>query len=107
MGQNAITVVHPPFMPMELIRLVANLSKLTVADVTGERRYKECVRARAVIAVIMREKGLGYAAIARWLKNDRSTVRHACTAFKYNYCDDKVACDILKVARKQFIGEGA
>lgn len=95
------------FLPMELIRLVAQLTHSSVTEITGDRRFKPLVRARAVIAVVMVEKGLNYSSVARWLKIDRTTVKHHCDHYKFNYIDDMVAGKLLKAARKQFIGEGA
>lgn len=63
-----------PRVGTELINQVAAFFKLTFDDIVGKDRSRLFIDARCVVALIMRERGLSYPQIGRFMKRDHSTI---------------------------------
>ncbi len=55
---------------------VADLHSITVEDITGDSRRRECVQARHIAAYLLRGIGMSYPSIGRTLGCDHTTVMH-------------------------------
>lgn len=63
-----------PRVGTELIHQVAAFFKMTFEDIVGKDRNRLFIDARCVVALIMRERGLSYPQIGRFMKRDHSTI---------------------------------
>lgn len=63
-----------PRVGTALIQEAAAFFKITYDDIVGPDRARIFIDARCVVAIIMRERGLSYPQIGRFLKRDHSTV---------------------------------
>lgn len=63
-----------PRIGTALLGKVADFFGLTPADLIGKRKFDILVDARTVFALIMRERGLSYPQIGRFMERDHSTV---------------------------------
>lgn len=65
---------NKPRLSGDTIADVAAYFKVSPDDLTGPNRSSYLVDARRVVALIMRERGLSYPQIARFLRRDHSTI---------------------------------
>lgn len=78
--KETLAKVAPPDGPKrklignELIAEAARFFNLTHADVVGEDRHSLFVDARCVVSLIMKERGLSFPQIGRFLKRDHSSI---------------------------------
>lgn len=68
---------HTPLMADNVIAAAAYLTGTTPQAIKGSSRLSSLVRARRLVAVILREHGFSYPKIARALNRDHSTIVHA------------------------------
>lgn len=65
-----------PRLGTEVIRRVAEMFKVTPQDIVGKARHRILIDARCAVALILRERGLSYPQIGRFMDRDHSTVIH-------------------------------
>lgn len=94
-----------PFFPNELLAFVARSGGVTHADLVGRDKHRNLVRARAVAAIVMRERGVSYLRMAKYFKRDHSTLVHAVNTFGARYANDPKAHEMLDYARHEFLEE--
>ena len=63
-----------PRLGTEVIRQVAEMFKMEPSDIIGKDRHEIYIDARCAVALIMRERGLSYPQIGRFMERDHSTV---------------------------------
>lgn len=63
-----------PRLGTEVIRLVAEMFKMDPADIIGKDRRTIYVDARCAVVLIMRERGLSYPQIGRFMDRDHSSI---------------------------------
>lgn len=90
-------------MPMDIIAFVARSAGITMSDIRGTVKSRIFVRARAVVSVVLRERGLSFTKIGGYLCRDHSTIVHAVNTFAERYKDDPIAQKMLDYARYEFI----
>jgi chromosomal replication initiation ATPase DnaA len=71
----------PPAI-FDLIKQVADSTKLSVGQILGPSRLAEICDARRTVARILASRGLGYAQIGRYLGVDHSSVFYMCNKRK-------------------------
>ena len=92
-----------PFFPNELLAFVARSGGITHADLVGRDKSRKVVRARAVAAIVMRERGISYLRMAKYFNRDHSTLVHAVNTFGTRYANDPKAHEMLDYARYEFL----
>jgi len=71
----------------ELLFCVAGHFGITVVELKGQSRTRNCVHARAVIMRILKDRGLSYPQLAKFVgRGDHSTALHAMNTW-HIYCD--------------------
>ena len=63
-----------PRLGSDVIRGVAEMFKMQPADIVGKDRHGIYIDARCAVALIMRERGLSYPQIGRFMDRDHSTI---------------------------------
>lgn len=63
-----------PRLATEVIRRVAQIFQITPEDITGPDRHMMFTDARSAVTLILRERGMSYPKIARFLNRDHSSV---------------------------------
>lgn len=97
-----MTIAPRPFFPKELMAFVARSAKVSMDDLQGKTKTRHLHRARAVISIVMRERGLSYPYIGKLLHRDHSTIVHAVDTFDERYGNDQAAQSMLDYARYEF-----
>ena len=92
-----------PFFPNELLAFVARSGGITHVDLVGKDKSRKVVRARAVAAIVMRERGISYLRMAKYFNRDHSTLVHAVNTFGTRYANDPKAHEMLDYARFEFL----
>lgn len=97
------------FLPEDLLQLVSRLAGCTVAELKGHRRKRYLVRARVVVAMVLRERiiegrPMSYARIGRYLNRDFKTIRYHIVGYNYRYSDDRLASEMMELARSEYKG---
>lgn len=91
-----------PFFPRELLAFVARSAGLSPDELISKRKDRLAVRARAVAAVVMRERGASFLRMAKYFQRDHSTLVHAVNTFGEQYANDALAHEMLDYARYEF-----
>lgn len=87
----------------QLIAYVAALSGLSAADITGKARFRHIIRARAIVAKVLRDNGLSYPQIGRRLGNrDHSTVINAIQLFDDYVKEEPAMAERLRLASEYY-----
>jgi hypothetical protein len=94
-----------PFFPADLVAFVARSAGLTPEDLLGPRKFAPIVRARAVAAKVLHERGTSYSRIAKILRKDHTTIMYAMDTFDERFAHDPVAQEMLDYARYEFLDE--
>lgn len=63
-----------PRLGTEVIQKVAEIFKMQPSDIIGKDRHEVYIDARCAVALIMRERGLSYPQIGRFMDRDHSTI---------------------------------
>ena len=110
MSNLPVTAKPRPFLPADLVRLVAHWAGASVEDVCGGVRKRHLVRARAIVCVLLRQrmvKGrpMSYPQIGQFLKLDRTTVQHHVVNYQRKYADDRIAREIYELAKSEYFRE--
>ena len=92
-----------PFFPRELLAFVARSAGLSPDELISKRKDRLAVRARAVAAVVMRERGASFLRMAKYFQRDHSTLVHAVNTFGEQYANDALAHEMLDYARYEFL----
>lgn len=91
------------FIPMEVIRFVAMSCRVPVGKVLSDSRAMPYLRARAVSARIMRERGMSYPHIGRILRRDQSSIQNLVKTFDDKWQFDPELHATLDAARDEFL----
>lgn len=94
-----------PFFPADLVAFVARSARISLDDIRGTSKAAIYVRARAVAAKVLRERGLSYTQIAKHLRKDHTTIMYAMDTFDERFAHDPVAQEMLDYARYEFLDE--
>lgn len=70
---NPPAVVRPK-VASDTLQLVADAFMISYGELIGTDKHKHFVDARAVVVRILRQAGMSYAAIGKWLKKDHSSI---------------------------------
>lgn len=88
-----------PFFPKEFVAHVARQALVKPEAVLSHDRCRYLLKIRAVLYVLMRERGISYLRIAKVFNRDHTTVLHAVRTFD-RYNDDEWVQALLRRARR-------
>lgn len=94
-----------PFFPADVVAFVARSARISLDDIRGTSKAAIYVRARAVAAKVLRERGLSYKQIGRTLRKDHTTILHAIQTFDARHAKDPVFREMLDYAMYEFTDE--
>ena len=87
------------FFPLELIAYVGKAARISVDDLIGTDKTKRVTRVRAVIYMVMRERGVSFPRIAKVFNRNHTTIVHAVHTFD-RFDDDPYIQALLGHARR-------
>lgn len=89
--------------PIDIMAFIARSARISLDDMRGRLKPRHYVRARAVFAMVMRERGASFTQIGKLLHKDHSTIVHAVHTFEERYANDETAKEMLDYARHEFL----
>lgn len=91
-----------PFFPLDVLTYVAAQAKLKLSDLQGRKKTSTLVRARAVAAKVLSDRGFSYAHIGRLMKKHHTTIMYAVDTFSERYSKDTEARVIFLLTLNNF-----
>lgn len=66
----------------KIVRTVATLCRCQAADILVDKRAKPVQRAKQIVAVILRDRGLSYPEIGQWMNEAHNTAMYQIRRFE-------------------------